>query len=120
MSSIMLEQQQEYAGLMDRASTAIRDRNEDVLSTLTAESERIIHAMQRAWSDVLARVEACPSHSDREGEIRRLTQSVEQSLDKAHNTQHALAQWRREIGTSLGVVNQGRIAVRGYAIGKGK
>ena len=120
MSRIMIERHQAYGDLMDQVSDAIRDRNEEALSTLTDESDGIIHAMQDAWSDVLARVEAHPFDSNRDGEIRRLTQSVERALDKVRTTQKELAQWGSELGTSLGTVNQGRNALRGYAIGKGR
>jgi hypothetical protein len=148
MSSIMkvqrlawIERHQAYGDLMDQVSDAIRDRNEEALSTLTDESERIIHAMQDAWSDVLARaegpapgpasrvgrvegpasrVEAHPFDIDRDGEIGRLAKSVERALDKVRTAEKELAQWGSELGTSLGTVNQGRNALRGYAIGKGR
>ena len=118
MSHIMIARHQAYGDLMDRVSDAIRDRNEEVLSTLTDESDGIIHAMQDAWSDVLARVEAQPFASNRDGEIGRLAQSVERALDKVRTAEKELSQWGRELGTSLCTVNQGLISLRGSALGK--
>ena len=116
----MIEQHQAYGDLMDRVSNAIRDRNEDVLLLLTDEGDRVVHDMQDVWSDVLARVEASPLEPDRDAEIGRLAQSVEQSLDKVRTAEKELAQWGIELGASLSTVGQGRNALRGYAMGTGR
>ena len=120
MTNSMIERHQAYGDLMERVSDAIRDRNEEALSALTDESEGIVHAIQDAWSDILARVEAQPFDSNRNGEIGRLTTSVEQALDKVRTAEKKLAQWGSELGASLGTVSQGRNALRGYAIGTGR
>ena len=120
MTSIMIERHKAYGDLMRLVSEAIQDRNDDLLSTLTQESDQIVHDMQSSWSGLLTHLKVHSSAVDRDREIERLTQSLEGSLDKVRNTQKALAQWGSELGASLGTINQGRIAMRGYAIGKGK
>ena len=112
-----MQQHEDYGQLMDQASVAIRDRNEEALVALTEESSRLCQDIQNVWSDVLTSLEVRAFDDSDHPDVEELSQAVQESLEKLHATQDALALWGEELGTSLRSIQQGRTAIRGYTSG---